>query len=178
MARETHETSYRLEGVTFGLADGLIMSLGLIIGVAEATADPGFVVLAGIVGGFANAFGNSIGFFMSQSAERAIQIHETEEHNAQRNVHSKREIYVNSILAFACSVGISFVLLSPFLLLSLSVAVILAFVIGIIVAFILGSHIGKMCHESRLTSGLKYATIAFVGAVVSHFVADLLSILM
>ena len=65
MTRETHETSYRLEGVTFGLADGLIMSLGLIIGVAEATADPGFVVLAGIVGGFANAFGNSIGFFMS-----------------------------------------------------------------------------------------------------------------
>jgi predicted membrane protein (TIGR00267 family) len=115
---------------------------------------------------------------MSQSAERGLQIHETEEHNVPTNIHSKREIYVNSIIAFICSVGISFVLLSPFLLLSLPVAVISAFVIGIVVAFVLGSHIGKMCQERRLTSGLKYATIALIGAVVSHLVADLLTILM
>ena len=36
-----------------------------------------FVMVTEIIGGFANAFGNSIGFFMSQSAERALQIHET-----------------------------------------------------------------------------------------------------
>jgi predicted membrane protein (TIGR00267 family) len=154
------------------------MSLGLIIGVAEATTDPGFVILAGIVGGFANAFGNSIGFFMSQSAERGLQIHETEEHNAQTKIHSKKEIYMNSLLAFACSIGISLLLLSPFLLVALSFAVILAFVIGILVAFTLGSYIGKMCQEHRLTSGLKYAAIALIGAVVSHLVADLLSILL
>jgi hypothetical protein len=44
-----NETSYRLEGIAFGLADGLIMSLGLIIGVAEATTDPRLVIIAGIM---------------------------------------------------------------------------------------------------------------------------------
>jgi predicted membrane protein (TIGR00267 family) len=178
VSQETHETSYHLEGVAFGLADGLIMSLGLIIGVAEVTTDPGFVILAGIVGGFANAFGNSIGFFMSQSAERGLQIQDSEERNAQTKIHSKKEIYMNSFLAFACSIGIALLLLFPFLLVTLSVAVILAFVIGILVAFTLGSYIGKMCREHRLISGFKYAAVAVTGAVVSHLVADLLSILL
>ncbi|MCW3993915.1 MAG: VIT1/CCC1 transporter family protein [Candidatus Bathyarchaeota archaeon] len=74
MTESLSAESYRLEGIAFGLADGLIMCLGLIIGVAEVTSDTRFVIITGIIGGFANAFGNSIGFFMSQSAERAIQI--------------------------------------------------------------------------------------------------------
>ncbi|UCE96805.1 MAG: VIT1/CCC1 transporter family protein [Candidatus Bathyarchaeota archaeon] len=172
-----NDTSYRLEGIAFGLADGLIMSLGLIIGVAEATTDPRLVIIAGIIGGFANAFGNSIGFYMSQSAERGLQIHETTEHGINTKVHSKREIYLNSALAFLCSVIISIALLSPFILLNMTVAVVSAFTFGILVAFFLGLYIGKLCQENRWISGLKYAFIAFLGAMISHFVADLLTLL-
>jgi VIT1/CCC1 family predicted Fe2+/Mn2+ transporter len=71
MTENSPNQSYRLEGIAFGLADGLIMCLGLIIGVAEVTFETRLVIITGIIGGFANAFGNSIGFFMSQSAERA-----------------------------------------------------------------------------------------------------------
>jgi len=74
MTDDRSRESYRLEGIAFGLADSLIMCLGLTIGVAEATSDTQLVIITGIIGGFANAFGNSIGFFMSQSAERALQI--------------------------------------------------------------------------------------------------------
>jgi hypothetical protein len=74
MTENTPEESYLLEGIAFGLADGLIMCLGLIIGVAEATSSTNLVIITGIIGGFANAFGNSIGFFMSQSAERALEL--------------------------------------------------------------------------------------------------------
>ena len=66
MTENPSEQSYRLEGIAFGLADGLIMCLGLIIGVAEVTSNTRLVIITGIIGGFANAFGNSIGFFMSQ----------------------------------------------------------------------------------------------------------------
>ncbi len=173
----THETSYSLEGIAFGLADGLIMSLGLIIGVAEATTDPRFVVIAGVIGGFANAFGNSIGFYMSQSAERGLQIHETTEHGVGVNVHSKKEIHVNSALAFLCSIAVSVALLSPFIFLNMTTAVIIAFVLGILIAFTLGSYVGKLSEENRWRCGLKYAIIAFLGAIISHLVADLLTIL-
>ena len=144
---------------------------------AEATTDPRLVIIAGIIGGFANAFGNSIGFYMSQSAGRGLQIHETVEHGINTKVHSKKEIYLNSAFAFLCSIIISIALLSPFILLNMTIAVVSAFTFGILVAFFLGLYIGKLCQENRWVSGLKYAFIAFLGAIISHLVADLLTVL-
>ena len=169
-------TSYRLEGIAFGLADGLIMCLGLIIGVAEATSNTALVVIAGIIGGFANAFGNSIGFFMSQSAERGLQIHETTEHGLTTKVHSKKEIYINSTFSFICTITISIILLFPFIIFNMMTALILAFILGIVVAFVLGSYIGKISRENTYIWGFKYAVLAVIGAIVSHLIADLLTI--
>lgn len=169
-----HVTSYRLEGIAFGLADGLIMSLGLIIGVAEATTDQRLVIIAGVIGGFANAFGNSIGFYMSQSAERGLQILEIVEHGATTNVHSKTEIYMNSVFAFLCSAAVSIALLTPFVLLNMTIAIIVAFVLGVLIAFTLGSYVGRISRENSWLCGLKYAVIAFLGAIISHLIADIL----
>lgn len=168
-------TSYRLEGIAFGLADGLIMSLGLIIGVAEATTDLRLVIIAGVIGGFANAFGNSIGFYMSQSAERGLQIHEITEHGATTNVHSKTEIYMNSAFAFLCSVVVSIILLTPFALFNIATAVIVAFALGVLVAFTLGSYVGRISLENSWLCGTKYAVIASLGAITSHLIADVLT---
>ena len=169
--------SYRLEGIAFGLADGLIMCLGLIIGVAEATSDTRLIIIAGIIGGFANAFGNSIGFFMSQSAERALQIHETTEHEVTTKVHSKKEVYVNSIFSFICTIAISIIMLFPFILFNMMTALVLAFMFGVIVAFVLGSYVGKISRENPYIWGLKYAVLAVLGAIISHLIADLITIL-
>ncbi|UCC33257.1 MAG: VIT1/CCC1 transporter family protein [Candidatus Bathyarchaeota archaeon] len=177
MAENQPEESYRLEGVAFGLADGLIMCLGLIIGVAEATSDSRFVVIAGIIGGFANAFGNSIGFFMSQSAERALQIHETADHGATIRIHSKREISINTLCSFASTIAAVLVLLFPFLLLEMNLAIILTFVIGTMISFFLGSYVGRMSGENFYKEGLKYAILAIVGAIISHLIADLIQLI-
>jgi predicted membrane protein (TIGR00267 family) len=171
MTERFAEESYRLEGIAFGLADGLIMCLGLIIGVAEVTSDTGLVIITGIIGGFANAFGNSIGFFMSQSAERALQI-QTTEHGAPTRVHSKREIFGNALFAFTSTIVATLVLLSPFACLCMSDAAILTFIIGAVMAFILGSYVGKISRENPYKEGLKYAILAILGATISHFIAD------
>jgi len=172
MTENLSAESYRLEGVAFGLADGLIMCLGLIIGVAEATSSTQLVIITGIIGGFANAFGNSIGFFMSQSAERALQIHETTNHGAKTRIHSKREIFTNSIFSFSSAIAAVLILLSPFTFLSMNHAAILTFIIGSTMAFILGSYVGKISHENPYKTGLKYALLAILGAIISHFIAD------
>ena len=163
-----------MEGIAFGLADGLIMCLGLIIGVAEVTSDTQLVLITGIIGGFANAFGNSIGFFMSQSAERALQVHETKEHGATTRIHTKREIFTNTFFAFASTITAVLVLLSPFTVLHMNHATILTFLIGTIMAFILGSYVGKTSHENPHKEGLKYALLAILGAIISHLIADLI----
>ncbi len=176
MTKNQAEESYRLEGIAFGLADGLIMCLGLIIGVAEATSNTQLVLITGIIGGFANAFGNSIGFYMSQSAERALQIHETTNHGAETRIHSKREVFTNSVFSFTSTVAAVAVLLSPFTFLLMDQAVILTFLIGTTMAFILGNYVGKISHENPYRTGLKYALLAILGAVISHLIADFILI--
>jgi predicted membrane protein (TIGR00267 family) len=171
------EETYRLEGIAFGMADGLIMCLGLIIGVAEATSDTQLVIITGIIGGFANAFGNSIGFFMSQSAERALQIRETTNHGANTRIHSKREVFTNSLFAFISTITATLVLLFPFTFLSMNHASILTFIIGTVMAFILGGYVGKISRESPYKTGLKYALLAILGAIISHYIADCIQIL-
>ncbi len=177
MPKNESSESYRLEGIAFGLADGLIMCLGLIIGVAEATSDTHLVIVTGIIGGFANAFGNSIGFFMSQSAERALQIHEVKDHGANMRIHSKREVFINSSFAFISTITASLLLLSPFMVLPMGNAVISTFVIGTAMAFILGVYIGETSHENLLKSGAKFALLAILGAVIAHYIADLVNLI-
>ena len=176
MTENPSEESYRLEGIAFGLADGLIMCLGLIIGVAEVTPDTRLVIITGIIGGFANAFGNSIGFFMSQSAERALQI-QTTEHGSTTRIHSKREIFTNSLFSFASTIAATLVLISPFTCFCMSHAAIITFIMGTTMAFILGSYVGKISHENPYKTGLKYALLAVLGAIISHYIADYIQLL-
>ena len=170
---QNNGTSYRLEGIAFGLADGLILCLGLIIGVAEATSEAKLVIIAAVIGGFANAFGNSIGFFMSQSAERGLQIHESVEHGVTTRIHSKTEVLVNSIFSFASTIAALIILIAPFIFFSISTASILSFTIGITMAFILGAYVSILTRENPYKGGLKYAVLAIVGAAISHLIADL-----
>lgn len=174
---EKEETSYRMEGIAFGLADGTILCLGLTIGVAEATSSTNLVIISGIIGGIANAFGNSIGLFMSQSAERGLQIHETVEHGSPTRIHSKMEVLTSSVLSFMATIVTLIILLSPFTFLNMTDAVILTFSFGTILSFILGNYVGKLNRENPYKTGLKYAVLAIVGAVISHLVGDLLKLL-
>lgn len=171
MTENPAEGGYHLEGIAFGLADGLIMCLGLIIGVAEATANTRLVIITGIIGGFANAFGNSIGFYMSQSAERALQI-QTINHGKATRIHSRKEIATNTLLAFASTIAATLILLCPFICSSMNYAVISTFIIGAVIAFILGSYVGKISRENPHKTGLKYAFLAIIGAILSHLIAD------
>lgn len=114
---------------------------------------------------------------MSQSAERAIQIHETTEHGAITRIHSKREIFTNSIFSFASTIVATLVLLFPFTCFCMSHAAIITFIIGTTMAFILGGYVGKISHENPYKTGLKYALLAILGAIISHLLADCIQLL-
>jgi len=171
---ESTETAYRMEGIAFGLADGIICFLGLTIGVAEATSDPTLVIISGIIGGIANAFGNSIGFFISQSTERGVQIHETKEHGVKTRIHSKKEVFMSGILTFLATILALAVMISPFLFFNISTAIVVTFSFGMILAFILGSYVGKLSRENPYKTGLKYVVLGIIGAVISFLIGDFL----
>ena len=62
-----------LEGAAFGTTDGIICSLGTIIGAAAATNSSSLAIIAGVLAGVSNSFANGVGMYVSQATERGLQ---------------------------------------------------------------------------------------------------------
>lgn len=173
-------SKYWMEGAAFGLADGIICCLGLIIGVAEATINfpalerRSIILASGLLGGLANAFGNSIGFFLSQEAERSVQLHE-EKMGMKTRVHTKREVLMSGVMSFSSTLLALLILIFPFVFLNIENGIILTFILGVILSFSMGGYIGKISGQNPAKTGLKYAVLALLGALISHEIGDLLS---
>jgi VIT1/CCC1 family predicted Fe2+/Mn2+ transporter len=69
-----HKTSRSgtLRATVFGANDGLVSNLSLVMGVAGATADNHFIVLAGIAGLLAGAFSMAAGEYISMQSQREV----------------------------------------------------------------------------------------------------------
>jgi len=164
-----------MESVAFGLTDGIICFLGIIVGVATATADSRLVLIAGIVGGVADALGNSIGFFVSQATERTVQLREAKPGD-ESHVHSKTEVYMSGVFSFLATLVALVFLLSPFAFAEVWQATTVSFVVGTVLAFMLGFYIGKIGEANPFKSGLKYACITMFGALVAYGIGEVLHI--
>jgi VIT1/CCC1 family predicted Fe2+/Mn2+ transporter len=61
-----------LRAVIFGVSDGLVSNLSLVMGVAGAAAEPRFILLAGIAGLLAGAFSMASGEYISMQSQREL----------------------------------------------------------------------------------------------------------
>lgn len=69
-----HQTSYggSLRAAVFGANDGLLSNFSLVMGIAGATAQPRFVLLAGVAGLLAGAFSMAAGEYVSVQSQREL----------------------------------------------------------------------------------------------------------
>jgi len=63
----------------FGMEDGLVSNLGLVLGVAAGGGGASTIVLAGAASMFAGAFSMSAGSYLSSKSQREVYEHEMEE---------------------------------------------------------------------------------------------------
>lgn len=169
------------QGVAMGMMDGLITLLGILMGVGAATGDPKLVIIAGLVGGIANSFGTSVGFYTSEQAERGQQIRfyakkgRAETKEADRYIHSDTEIYMETAFSFLAGVAALVVPIIPFLLnLPISTAMGASLIISIAMLYALGFYIGRLNRERPFLSGFKYAAIGVISAIVALLIGELL----
>lgn len=165
-----------LEGFAFGMTDGIICFLGIIIGVAQATRDPMMVIIAGIVGGIADAFGNSIGFFISQLTEQSIQLHQKENLGQEVRVHTFREVFFSGVFSFIATILALVLLIGPYFFIDdFYLAMFLTFIFGVVSLFLLGMYVAKIGRRDQLRMGLMYAIIGITGAILSFAIGSLLN---
>lgn len=62
----------QLRAAVFGVNDGLVSNLSLVIGVAGANPEGGFIILAGVAGLLAGAFSMGAGEFISVTSQREL----------------------------------------------------------------------------------------------------------
>jgi len=67
-----HSGGGTLRAAVFGLNDGLVSNLSLVIGVAGADPEPRFILLAGVAGLLAGSFSMAAGEYVSVSAQREV----------------------------------------------------------------------------------------------------------
>ena len=176
LGRITIETFEKvMHGGAFGLTDGLILVLGLVSGMAEATGNTGIVIVSGITGGIANSFGNSFGLIISGLTARQQQLHRRNHDGIETEVTSVREIAASSLFCFLMSmVALVFPIL-PFFFLPLETAMLSCVVIGVLLIFSMGYFACKLGGEGNpVYVGLGYAVIAIAGTVACHLVGDIL----
>jgi VIT1/CCC1 family predicted Fe2+/Mn2+ transporter len=66
------DTGGSLRAAIFGISDGLLSNLSLVIGVAGANPDGSFIILAGIAGLLAGAFSMGAGEYVSVTSQREL----------------------------------------------------------------------------------------------------------
>jgi len=77
----------------FGISDGLVSNVGLVLGVAGSNAAPGFVRLAGVAGLVSGAFSMAAGEYLSMTAQTELLERELEMERIEiyRNPQSERQ---------------------------------------------------------------------------------------
>ena len=77
----------------FGISDGLVSNVGLVLGVAGSNAGPGFVRMAGLVSLFSGAFSMAAGEYVSMRAQAELLERELDQERTEirRNPHLERQ---------------------------------------------------------------------------------------
>jgi len=77
--RQLAKIKYVLRDLVFGMEDGLVSNLGLILGVFVGGATTRVVVLAGLATMFAGAFSMSAGSYLSAKSQKEVYLREIQE---------------------------------------------------------------------------------------------------
>ena len=173
------DIKHLFQGIAMGLMDGLITILGIIVGVGAATGNSRVVIISGLIGGISNSFGTSIGFYTSENAERGQQIAFYKKKKSTRKdlryIHSHKEILGSTLLSFVAGVLALILPILPFFLFSdINTSIASSLIISAILLFFLGYYIGEINESDRVRSGVKYATLGIMSAIVAFALGELL----
>ena len=144
------------KGFSFGLASGIITTLGLIVGLNSGTHSK-IIVLGGIfVIAIADALSDALGIHISEEAAN--------------HTITTREIWESTISTFLFKFVFAMSFIVPILLLELQTAIIVSVVWGLSLLAIFSFYIAKQKKISPAKSIMEHLTIAILVIIVTCFV--------
>lgn len=150
-------------GTTFGLASGIITTLGLMVGLHSGTHSKA-AVLGGIATiAVADAFSDALGIHMSEESEE---------------VHTPKEIWQSTFFTFLAKFVFAGIFVIPVLLIDdLGMSIIVSVAIGLSILIYASYRIAKAQNENPLSVIAEHFIIACVVIAATHYLGDLVSAL-
>ncbi|PIN74964.1 hypothetical protein COV17_04415 [Candidatus Woesearchaeota archaeon CG10_big_fil_rev_8_21_14_0_10_36_11] len=150
------------KGFSFGLASGIITTLGLMVGLYSSTHSV-LVVISGI-----------IMIAVADSLSDALGIHFSEEFE---NKHTTKEIWSATCSTFLSKFVFATLFIIPLLLFSLTIAIIVNVIWGLLVIISFSYYMAIQQKKSPYTIVIEHVAIAIFVIIATHFIGNLVAIL-
>ncbi|RZN62753.1 VIT1/CCC1 transporter family protein [Methanonatronarchaeum sp. AMET6-2] len=164
-----------LGNITRGAIDGILTTLGIVIGAygAEAT----IIIAAGISGGVASGLSNTFAALSAERTEMEVGMKEIRKSMLREEMEDtllhktkKREVRIKALMDGAASVLGAAVPVTPYFFFPAEQAVFVAIGLTAIFAFGIGYLSGKVSGKHLFRMGIKMALIALVVAVIATLI--------
>jgi len=145
------------KGFSFGLASGVITTLGMMVGIHSSTHSK-LAVLGGIIAiAIADAFSDAVGIHISEEST---------------NMHPAREVWESTISTFFSKFVFALTFAVPVLLLQLSTAVIVSVIWGLSLITVLSVYIAKQQGVEPHKVVLEHLFIVVLVILLTHYVGE------
>ncbi|MFH8086848.1 MAG: VIT1/CCC1 transporter family protein [Candidatus Aenigmatarchaeota archaeon] len=153
------ETSVR-KGFSFGLASGIITTLGLMVGLHSSTHSR-IAVIGGILAiAIADAFSDAIGMHISEESERK---------------HRPKEIWTATLSTFLSKLFFASTFILPVLIFELKEAIIVSVCWGLTLIISFSFYMAKQQKTKPLPVILEHLLITIIVVMITHYIGDLIS---
>ena len=174
--RDRWSIEENIREVIFGVEDGAIGNLGLVVGMAQALAPNKLILLAGLATMLAQFISMFAGNYLSIKSEKeyfAVRS-KSRAYGKAYSLH-KSAIYSSLVMGFSVIIGAS-IPLSAFLVFPTHQGIIPSITLTLIGLFALGAFKTKFTHRHWLKSGIEVLLVGMIAAAMGYLVGTAFNI--
>lgn len=173
MSKKEDDVGKNIREIIFGVEDGAIGNLGLVVGMAQALAPNTLILLAGIATMFAQAISMFAGNYLSiKSEQEYFQVKRKERAYGKEYSRHKSPVVSSLVMGVAVIIGAAIPLLA-FLFFESKAGIIPAVLITLIGLFGLGVVKTKYTLRHWFRSGVEVLVVGCIAAVVGYGIGNL-----
>jgi vacuolar iron transporter family protein len=168
-----HTFGENIREIIFGVEDGAIGNLGVVVGMAQALAPNKLILLAGIATMFAQAVSMSAGNYLSVKSEKEyFSVKKKSRKYGREYAEHKNPVTSSLVMGLSVIIGAGIPLLSFFFWESYS-GILPSIIVTIVGLFILGAAKTKYTMRNWFRSGIEIAAVGAIAALVGYGIGSL-----
>ncbi len=147
-------------GFSFGLASGVITTLGLMVGLSSGLHSKSVVIGGIFTIAIADAFSDALGIHLSEESE---------------NKHTPKEIWTSTLSTFLFKFITALTFVTPVLIFSLNLAIFASIIWGLLLLTLFSLRLAKEQKVKPFKIVFEHVSIAILVIILTHYTGKLIS---